>query len=133
MDMSAQLQRVWLILTQVRVVGDNPVGYTLGSKAYVQCFVPEADIEPALLEVSRLVGSEGMERIDVIKCVSFDEAWTDDDEVPDFIRKDVDEARRSGKALAGTFIHGRESASFQNDQQEKTLLVAEDIFKMTRR
>lgn len=61
--MSTQLQRVWLILTEVRVVGDNPVGYTVGSKAFVQCFLPEMSIEPALLEMSRLIASEGMERL----------------------------------------------------------------------
>lgn len=117
--MSVNLQRVWLILAKVRVVGDNPVGYTVGSKALVQCFVPETAIEPALLKMNELVQSEGLERVDVIKCVSFDEPWSDDDEVPDFIRKDVDRARLSAKPLTGTFFHGRDSASIQPLQQEK--------------
>ncbi len=117
--MSEQHQRVWLILAEVRVVADNPVGYTVGSKAFVQCFVPQTSIETALLQIAPLLASEGLERIDVLKCVSFDGDSTDDEDNPEFIKRDVDEARRSGKALTGTFFHGRDSASFQDDEPDK--------------
>jgi hypothetical protein len=117
--MSERLQRVWLILTKVRVLlADNPAGLTIGSEALVQCFVPETILEVGLTEVDRLLRQEGMRRVDVLKCVSFDEEIGADDDVPDFLRKDVDRARRSGKALTGTFFTSQDSASFQSDKLE---------------
>ncbi len=65
-------QRVWLILAKFRVLGDNPIGLTVGSEALVQCFVPETIIEVALEETDETLRAAGMMRTDVIKCVHFE-------------------------------------------------------------
>jgi hypothetical protein len=114
--MSKKLQRVWLILAKVRVVGENPAGLTLGSEALVQCFVPETAVEVALSETDRLLQREGMRRVDVLTCRSFD-GPQDETDFPDFVKRDVFEARSSGKALTGTFFTSQDSASFQTIEE----------------
>ena len=113
--MSATFQRVWLILTKVRVIGQNPAGLTLGSEALVQCFIPETAIEAALSWTDGLLQTEGMHRVDVLSCSSFDRP-EDDEESPDFVKRDVHQARSSQKALTGTFFTSPDSSSFEKDE-----------------
>ncbi|MCC6822296.1 MAG: hypothetical protein V9H26_10250 [Verrucomicrobiota bacterium] len=113
--MSATLQRVWLILTKVRVVAENPIGLTLGSEPLVQCFIPETAIEVALSQTDRLLQSEGMRRVDVMSCSSFDRP-EDQEESPDFVKRDVHQARSSGKPLTGTFFTSPDTATFEKDE-----------------
>lgn len=115
--MSANLQRVWLILTRARAVSENPIGLTLGSEALVHCFIPETAIEAALRQTDRLLEAEGMLRVDVMTCSSFD-GPEDEEESPDFVKRDVHQARISGQALTGTFFTSPESAAFERDETD---------------
>ncbi len=116
MSTSDRLQRVWLILAKVQIVGENPAGLKVGGEALVQCFVPQTVLEAALTETDRLLCREGMRRIDVLKCVSFDEEFTEEDDVPEFVQKDVNEARVLGEARTGTFFTSEESP-FQGEER----------------
>ena len=116
MSTSDRVQRVWLILAKVRILGENPGGLKVGGEALVQCFLPETILEVALSETDRLLRREGMRRTDVLKCVSFDEQFTDDDGVPEFLKKDVNEARASGKSRTGTFFTSEDSP-FQGEER----------------
>jgi hypothetical protein len=111
------IQRVWLILAEVRVESEgNPVNLTVGSEALVQCFIPEHTLELALAATDRLLQSEGMRRIDVRSCRSFNTPEDEeDDDVADFVRKDLLLARESGHPRTGTFFTSTDSASFQDD------------------
>ena len=113
--MSNNLQRVWLILAKVRVVGGNPIGLKVGSEPLVQCFVPETAIEAALLQTDRLLQTEGMRRVDVLSCSSFKRP-EDEDDVPDFVKRDVHRARSSGRALTGTFFTSPDTAAFEQEE-----------------
>ena len=113
--MSSKLQRVWLILTKVRVVGENPIGLTLGSKPLVQCFVPETAIEVALSQIEKLLQAEGMRRVDVLTCSSF-EGDESEDEAADFLKRDIHQARSSGKAMTGTFFTSPDTATFEGEE-----------------
>ncbi|SRR5258705_9740997 len=113
--MSATQQRVWLILAKVQALGPNPARLTLGSEALVQCFVPETILEVALKETDTLLKAEGMRRLDVLKCVSFDGAEDEDEEIPKFLKEDIHQARSSGTAITGTFFTSPDSASFEPD------------------
>jgi len=115
--MSNDLQRVWLVLAKLRVVGENPAGLTVGSEAIVQCFVPETIIEVALKKTVQALEAEGMMRTDVIRCVQFEGDMQAYD-VPDFVKRDVEEARVCQKAVIGTFFTSEETASFQSDDAE---------------
>ena len=117
--MSNDVQRVWLILAKFRVLGENPIGLTVGSEALVQCFVPETIIEVALKEVDEALRTEGMMRTDVVKCVQF-EGSMHEYEVPDFVKKDVEQARTEQKTVIGTFFTSPDTASYQseNDRAE---------------
>jgi hypothetical protein len=108
---------VWLILAKVTVVGDNPANLTAGSEALVQCFVPLTALEAALLACDWVLQREGMRRLDVLKCVSFEEI-DPEDEVPDFVQRDVLRARSSGEALTGSFFTSHETASFRPKARE---------------
>ena len=103
MTPNSNLQRVWLILVKVTVVADNPTRLTVGSEALVQCFVPETTLEIALADCDRVLESQGLRRTDVLKCVSFEEIEADDD-LPNFVKRDVLRARSSGQAFTGTFF-----------------------------
>jgi hypothetical protein len=70
-QMSAKLQRVWLTLARVRVVGENPIRLKVGSEPLVQCFVPETVLEVALSRPDRLLQKEDMRRVDILSCGSF--------------------------------------------------------------
>jgi enamine deaminase RidA (YjgF/YER057c/UK114 family) len=107
--MNSSLQRVWLILTKVDVVGENPAGLQVGSDALVQCFLPVTEIESALSAVDDLLHAEGMRRSDVLSCTSFSD-MDDESESPEFIKKDIAEARRSRRSLTGTFFTNEETA-----------------------
>jgi hypothetical protein len=98
-----KLQRVWLILAKVHVLGSNRADLRVGSEALVQCFVPEIILEVALRECDRLLQREGMRRLDVLSCASFDTA-EDEHETPKFVRTDLQRARETGQALTGTFF-----------------------------
>ena len=113
--MSTKLRRVWLILARVRVVGENPIGLTIGSEALVQCFVPETVIEVALSQIDKLLQTEGMRRVDVLSCSSF-EGDASEDESPDFVKRDVHRARSSGKAMTGTFFTSPDTATFKGEE-----------------
>jgi hypothetical protein len=116
--MSSDIQRVWLILAKVTVVGgDNPIGLTVGSEALVQCFAPETVLEIALVDCDRVLQREGLRRTDVLKCVSFEEIDPEDD-VPEFVKRDVLRARSSGEALTGTFFTSEDSASYQRKEED---------------
>jgi hypothetical protein len=52
LSMSRSVQRVWLILAKLTVVGINPANLTAGSEALVQCFVPQTALETALIDFS---------------------------------------------------------------------------------
>ena len=108
------LQRVWLILVKVSVIADNPTRLPAGSEALVQCFVPETVLEIALADCERVLERQGLRRTDVLKCVSFEEIEPDDD-VPNFVKRDVLRARSSGQAFTGTFFTSANSVS--NDQK----------------
>jgi hypothetical protein len=111
--MSSKLQRVWLILVKVTVVGaDSPIGLAVASEALVQCFVPETVLEIALVDCDRVLNGEGLRRIDVLKSVSFEETDPEDD-IPEFVKKDVLRARSSGAAFTSTFFTSEDSASYQ--------------------
>lgn len=111
--MSSKLQRVWLILVKVTVVGaDNPIRLTVGSEALVQCFAPETVLEIALVDCDRVLNREGLRRTDVLKCVSFEEIDPEDN-VPEFVKKDVLRARSSGETFTGTFFTSEDSAHQQ--------------------
>jgi hypothetical protein len=114
--MSSGVQRVWLILVKVRVVGVNPAGLTEGSEALVQCFVPQTALETALVDCNQVLQLEGMRRTDVLKCVSFEEIDPEDD-VPEFVKRDVLHARSSGKALTGATFISEDSATFRPNAQ----------------
>ncbi len=107
---------MWLILAKVTVVGVNPAGLTDGSEALVQCFVPHTALETALVECNQVLEREGMRRIDVLKCVSFEEIDSEDD-VPDFVKRNVLHARSSGKGLTGAIFISEDSASYRPDTQ----------------
>ena len=111
--MTPNVQRVWLILVKVTVVtDDNPTRLTAGSEALVQCFVPETVLETALTDSDRVLERQGLRRTDVLKCVSFEEIEPDDD-VPNFVKRDVLRARSSGQAFTGTFFTSADSASYE--------------------
>jgi hypothetical protein len=114
---STNIQRVWLILARVDAVGENPVGLTIGSEALVQCFVPETVLEIALVDCDRVLQKSGLRRTDVLKCVSFHEI-DPEDEVAEFIQRDVLLARSSGEPVLGTFFTSEDSASFQHTVEE---------------
>jgi hypothetical protein len=114
--MSATLQRVWLILAKVRAVAENPAGLVIGSEALVQCFIPKTSIEAALLETDRVLQSEGMRRVDVMTCSSFDRP-EDEEDSADFVKQDVHRARSSGRSLTGTFFTSPDSARFEADEK----------------
>ena len=115
--MSAELQRVWLILAKIRVIGENPIGLTVGSEALIQCFVPETMLEMALADCDRLLQKEGKRRTDVLSCSSFE---GDDTEVEaaDFIKDDIAKARASGEALTGTFFTSEDTSSFEQPHED---------------
>lgn len=119
MTPSGNLQRVWLILVKVTVVGDNPIRLTVGSEALVQCFVPQTVLEIALGECDRVLQRQGLSRTDVLKCVSFEEIEPDDD-IPNFVKRDVLRARRSGQALTGTFFTSPDSASYEKTEDSNS-------------
>jgi hypothetical protein len=110
-------QRVWLVLAEVRVESeDNPANFTIDSEALVQCFLLEPTIELALAATDRLLEAEGMRRIDVRSCRLFDGPQDDEDEdVPNFVKKDILLARESGHARTGTFFATEKGSSFQKD------------------
>lgn len=112
MTPNSNLQRVWLILVKVSVVADNPIRLPAGSEALVQCFVPETVLEIALADCDRVLERQGLRRTDVLKCVSFEEIESDDD-VPNFVKRDVLRARSSGQAFTGTFFTSADSASYE--------------------
>ena len=112
MTAKSNLQRVWLILVKVTVTADNPIHLTAGSEALVQCFVPETVLEIALADCDRVLERQGLQRTDVLKCVSFEEIEPDD-EVPEFVKRDVLRARSSGQAFTGTFFTSTNSASYE--------------------
>jgi len=115
--MSDELQRVWLILAKFRALGDNPIGLTVGSEALVQCFVPETIIEVALKETDEALRAEGMMRTDVIKCVQFEGSMQTYD-VPDFVKRDVEQARTGQKTVIGTFFTSPDTASYQSENEQ---------------
>ena len=94
------------------MVADNTINLTTGSEALVQCFVPETVLEIALADCDRVLERQGLRRTDVIKCVSFEEIEADDD-IPDFVKRDVLRARSSGQAFTGTFFTSADSASYK--------------------
>ena len=101
--MTSESERVWLILTKVHVLGENRAGVPVGSEALVQCFVPEIILEVALKECDRLLVREGMRRVDVLSCASFDTP-EDEQETPNFVRIDLQHARQTRQPLTGTFF-----------------------------
>src|SRR5262245_40670463 len=113
--MSIKLQRVWLILVRVRVVGENPIGLTLGSEPLVQCFIPGAAIEVALSGTDKLLQTEGMRRVDVLTCSSF-EGDESEDESPDFVKRDVHQARSFGKSMTGTFFTSPDTETLEGEE-----------------
>lgn len=117
MTPNSNLQRVWLILVKVTVVADNPIRLTPGSEALVQCFVPETVLEIALADCDRVLERQGLRRTDVLKCVSFEEIEPDDD-VPNFVKRDVLRARSSGQPLTGTFFTSADSASYEQRAED---------------
>ena len=104
---------VWLILARVEVVGDNSSHLSIGSSALIQCFIPETVIESALARTSALLSAEGMRRTDVLSCTRFDGGTPFDKDTPEFVRRDVLNARSTGKPCTGTVFMSKESASFQ--------------------
>ena len=111
------IQRVWLILTKVAVVReDNPISLTVGSEALVQCFAPRTVLEDALGDCDSVLQREGLRRIDVLKCVSFEEIDPEDN-LPNFVKRDVLRARSSGEAFTGTFFTSEDSASYQKKER----------------
>jgi hypothetical protein len=114
---NSNLQRVWLILAKVTVVGDNPIRLAPGSEALVQCFVPETVLEIALDECDRVLERQGLQRTDVLKCISFEEIEPDDN-VPNFVKRDVLRARSSGQAFTGTFFTSSDSASHEQNPDD---------------
>ena len=117
--MNSYVQRVWLILAKVTVVrDDNPIGLTVGSEALVQCFVPQTVLESALGECDRVLQRDGLRRIDVLKCVSFEEI-NPEDNLPKFVERDVLRARSLGEAFTGTFFTSEDSASYQKSGTER--------------
>ena len=106
----SNLQRVWLILAKVTVVADNNIRLAAGSDALVQCFVPETVLEIALADCDRLLERRGLRRTDVLKCISF-EAIDPDDDVPNFVERDVLRARSTGEAITGTVFTCADSPS----------------------
>jgi hypothetical protein len=114
--MSGGVQRVWLILAKVTVVGVNPADLTTGSEALVQCFVPQTVLETALIDCDQVLQREGMRRTDVLKCVSFEDIDPGDD-VPDFVKRHVLHARSAGMALTGATFISEDSASFRPKAQ----------------
>ena len=94
------------------MVADNPIRLTAGSEALVQCFVPETVLEIALNDCDRVLEKQGLRRTDVLKCISFEEIEPDDD-VPNFVKRDVLRARSSGQAFTGTFFTSSDSASHE--------------------
>ena len=101
--MSDSVQRVWLILVKVKIVDENPANLRIGSEAVVQCFVPVTPLETALAACDGLLQREGLLRLDIFKCLSFEEI-EQEDEVPAFIERSVLRARTSGEPLTGTFF-----------------------------
>jgi hypothetical protein len=115
--MNNDSQRVWLILAQLTVVGENPIGLTIGSEAIVQCFVPEIMIEIALKETDKALKENGMIRTDVLKCVRYEGSMEEYD-VPDFVKRDVEEARATAKTVVGTFFTSEDTAEFETTDKE---------------
>lgn len=101
--MTSESERVWLILAKVHVLGENRAGLPIGSEALVQCFIPEIILEVALRECDRLLAREGMRRLDVLSCASFDTP-EDEEETPKFVRVDLHHARQTRRPLTGTFF-----------------------------
>jgi hypothetical protein len=99
------MERVWLILAQIKVMGENPPCLEIGSEAVIQCFIPTRAVEAALLECDKLLKREGMFRTDVLRCISF---RADEEEIDDFVKGNILEARRSGKPLIGPCFTWRE-------------------------
>ena len=114
MTPNSNLQRVWLILVKVSVVADNLIRLPAGSEALVQCFVPETVLEIALTDCDSVLERQGLRRTDVLKCVSFEEIEPDDD-VPNFVKRDVLRARSSGQAFTGTFFTSANSVSYDQE------------------
>ena len=116
-EMNSYVQRVWLILAKVTVVrDDNPMGLTVGSEALVQCFAPRTALESALGDCDRVLQREGLRRIDVLKCVSFEEIDPEDN-LPNFVKRDVLRARSSAETFTGTCFTSEDSASYQNKER----------------
>jgi hypothetical protein len=102
-----KLQRVWLILAKVHVLGPNPAGLPVGFQALVQCFVPQIILEIALRDCDQLLHGQGMRRVDVLSCASFDTP-EDEEGTPKFVCADVQQARKTGQAITGTFFTGED-------------------------
>jgi hypothetical protein len=113
--MNTKLQRVWLVLAEVQVVDENPAGLSVGSGAVVQCFIPETEIEVALIRTDQLLLDEGMRLVGVRSRSHFDHP-ADESGAPDFVKHDVQEARTSLKALTGTFFVSKDTASFDTGE-----------------
>lgn len=111
--MDNDIQRVWLILAKIKVVSDNPAGLKVDSEALVQCFVPITFLESALVECDELLQREGMVRLDVLKCISFEEI-DEEDEIPAFVERHILRARTSGEPITGAFFTSSDSSSFEN-------------------
>src|SRR5262245_13333948 len=103
MPMTSEFQRVWLILAKVHVLGRNRAGLHPGAEVLVQCFVPQIILEVALRECDELLVREGMRRVDVLSCSSFDTP-EDEAQTPKFVKEDLQLARKTGQALTGTFF-----------------------------
>lgn len=114
-----KLSRVWLLLVEVRVVSENFEMLTVGSSALIQCFVPTHALEKALEECDIALHAEGLLRTDVLKCSSFEESeYEDEDDPPQFVRRDVEQARATGKPLIGTYFVSQDSATFKQPLPE---------------
>ena len=111
--MGEKLNRVWLLLVKVRAIGENSAALSVGSEALVQVFVPANAIEFALKEAEAIVSREGFRQEDVLSAKSFDSP-DDASEMPEFVRKDISEARTSGTAFTGTFFTSETSAEFES-------------------
>jgi hypothetical protein len=104
---------VWLMVVQVRVLGRNRANLAVGSSAFVHCFIPEHVLEAAIPATDNLLSADGMKRTDVLSCRRYDAADELDDDVPDFLKKDIIGCRTHGEPLIGTTIISKESASFE--------------------
>jgi len=102
------------------VVTDNHKSLMIGSEALVQCFVPETMIESALAKTEQLLQEQGMRRIDVLSCASF-EGDQSELSAPEVVQRYAALARKSGKALFGTIIISGSSASLKEDLRSTKL------------